>query len=309
MAVDEDLFHFLGAIWVTLLQGIQISQTTDYFLQSKSDRLWIKLLVSGLLLANLLYTCLMLPLIFRMIVSKVEPFTVTDKFLFQGCMTIATYVSITVQIFFFYRINRLTQKRWVLFATIFLTFVQIVFSTAVIIVEGIWVWSNSLTGNKWVDPVLIGMTTIAATNDVFISAVLIHTLRSSRTGFAVIDDLLQKIIRTTVQTGAITSTAAIVAFVTFVTMPNSHVFCMFLHLLPQLYANTLLSALNARKYWEACIHERTVEYSTMRFASNPSAVRSTDNEPLEFGPPKISKDLSYPSSHTASPAVITESPQ
>jgi hypothetical protein len=232
-----------------------------------------------------------------MVVLKVEPSAVTDKFLLQGCIIVGLSVPIVAQIFFFYRINRLTQKRWVLFATIFLAFVQIVFSTAVITVEGIWVGSNGLKGYRRVKPVLIGMTIIAAINDVFISAVLIYTLHTSRTGFARTDDLLQKIIRATVQTGSITSSVAIAAFVAYVAMPSSNLFDMFLCPLPQLYANTLLSALNARKYWEACIHERTVELSTMRFASNHNVVRSTDNEPLDFGPPKTSKDLPHPSSH------------
>lgn len=79
------------------------------------------------------------------------------------------------------------------------------------------------------------------------SAALVYTLRKSRTGFAGTDDIVSRLVRSTIQTGMLTSMFAFIDLILFLASTST------LHLvfnlpLAKLYVNTLLSTLNARAY-------------------------------------------------------------
>ncbi|KAG9018563.1 hypothetical protein FRB90_011392 [Tulasnella sp. 427] len=75
---------------------------------------------------------------------------------------------------------------------------------------------------------------------------LVSYLAKANSGFSQTDDVISKLIRTTVETGAVTATAATAELILFLVYKTNN-----LHMIPalalaKLYTNTLLATLNAR---------------------------------------------------------------
>jgi len=86
----------------------------------------------------------------------------------------------------------------------------------------------------------------SAIADVTIACFLVYGLSKKRTGFAVLNDQIDRIIRVTVQTGSLTALTALVDAIVFLSVPNTTIFFSWDLMLSKLYTTTLLSSLNAR---------------------------------------------------------------
>ncbi|EIW77424.1 hypothetical protein CONPUDRAFT_157673 [Coniophora puteana RWD-64-598 SS2] len=86
--------------------------------------------------------------------------------------------------------------------------------------------------------------------DVLITSSLSLNLYHKKTGTRTTDDLLDRIIRLTIQTGLVTTTVAIAELVVYSTTTTT-LFCLFDFVLAKLYSNSLLSTLNAREHWRS----------------------------------------------------------
>ncbi|KAF7770689.1 hypothetical protein Agabi119p4_6663 [Agaricus bisporus var. burnettii] len=82
--------------------------------------------------------------------------------------------------------------------------------------------------------------------DVIITFSLVHSLAKRRTGIVQTDDIINKIIRMTIQTGLVTAIFAILDVICFLVIPNSTLNFVWDFALSKLYANALMSTLNAR---------------------------------------------------------------
>ncbi|TFK21504.1 hypothetical protein FA15DRAFT_682075 [Coprinopsis marcescibilis] len=177
-------------------------------------------------------------------------------------------VSTPIQFFFAWRVRLLTKSNWLgaiicLFALISLA--GGIWTTALIIQVKVFARKIELHWSALV------WFLAACISDVLITTVLVVTLSRRKTGFAATDDAIQRIIRMTVQTGALTAICAIGDVVFFMSTSIlarkenirqiSHLSLMsctayssvraFMNFLwdlalSKLYANCLLSTLNAR---------------------------------------------------------------
>jgi len=91
---------------------------------------------------------------------------------------------------------------------------------------------------------------LAPATDMAISGALVTFLRTSRTGFAATDDVLTKITRLTIQTGLITVIWTVIDLALFLAI-DTNLHFIFNIPLAKLYANCMLSSLNARAHWSA----------------------------------------------------------
>ncbi|KAF8519860.1 hypothetical protein JB92DRAFT_2897370 [Gautieria morchelliformis] len=94
----------------------------------------------------------------------------------------------------------------------------------------------------------------SATADICITGCLVWSLHKRRTGYSATDDLLNKLIRLTLQTGAITAISATLDVVFFLAASVRAVPILARNFiwdfsLSKLYTNSLLSTLNARAGW------------------------------------------------------------
>jgi len=91
----------------------------------------------------------------------------------------------------------------------------------------------------------------SAATDIIITASLVHSLLRKRTGYAASDDIINRIIRLSVQTGLITAVSATMDMALFLLLKGKTWNFIWDLALSKLYSNTLLSTLNARGGWKA----------------------------------------------------------
>jgi len=85
--------------------------------------------------------------------------------------------------------------------------------------------------------------------DILITISLVNYLSKHRTGFQQTDLLIDRIIRTTIQTGLITAIVATLDLFLYTLNPGSGMHLVFNFTLCKLYSNSLMSTLNSRGLW------------------------------------------------------------
>ncbi|KAG6811538.1 hypothetical protein H0H92_006935 [Tricholoma furcatifolium] len=83
-------------------------------------------------------------------------------------------------------------------------------------------------------------------SDLSVAIALSWMFLKSRTGFRRTDNLVNTLMRYTVNTGLIVGLDALCGMVTYATMPNNFIFLAFYLLMSKLYLNSYLATLNAR---------------------------------------------------------------
>ncbi|KAF5319713.1 hypothetical protein D9619_008602 [Psilocybe cf. subviscida] len=100
------------------------------------------------------------------------------------------------------------------------------------------------------------VATVAADSTIAISlcALLFH----SRTGIKKTDSILRILMAYSINTGLLTSVAALACLITYALWPQKFIFIGFYFVLSKLYVNSLLASLNAR----SSLREKNISYST-----------------------------------------------
>ncbi|PPR00626.1 hypothetical protein CVT24_005487 [Panaeolus cyanescens] len=152
-------------------------------------------------------------------------------------------VSTPIQLFIAYRIYRLQKSIWI---ALLVTILAILSCCG-----GVWTTIRVLSYRVFAKkpethpPVMLWLIG-SATADILITASLSYSLWVRRTGIRATDAIITRIIIYTIQTGLITSIAAILVVVLLIALPNLTVNFIFDVTLVKLYAITLLSSLNGR---------------------------------------------------------------
>ncbi|KAK0201355.1 hypothetical protein DFS33DRAFT_1439321 [Desarmillaria ectypa] len=81
--------------------------------------------------------------------------------------------------------------------------------------------------------------------------------RGHKTGFEQSNEVMDRIIRLTVQTGLITSLCAMMDLITFLAIASPNIHIIFTGMLGKLYTNALMSSLNARSGWSYSVSSKT----------------------------------------------------
>lgn len=231
-----------------ILYGILIVQTYDYIRGWKKDAVWIRCLVVYLFIAETANTALDMhtmyePLIMRFGTPEATKFIPTS-FASEPIMNVL--VSMPIQLFFAWRVKVLTRSY--LLATIIIIFAITSFA------GGVWTTYKTamvrlfIHKNLLEPPALVWLLG-SCVADIFITTVLVISLAKRRTGIGATDDVISKIIRMTIQTGLLTALFAVADVAFFMTLHHATINFIFDIALVKLYANCLLSTLNAREHW------------------------------------------------------------
>ncbi|KAH9889978.1 hypothetical protein C8Q73DRAFT_146699 [Cubamyces lactineus] len=271
---------FIGVMFNILLYGIMITQTYLYFQKYKRDKPWMKLFVLFLFVCDSLNCAFDIAFLYDPLITNygnVEALNVATWGYSSLCdrsvmaTSIPAYIPILiqhtrvdpamtaiigmlVQMFFAWRVKVLTSS-WIAVGTIAVcSFAQFCGGLGTAIAVGMI--PQFVQFQKFQVIVIIWLA-FSAVADTLVTASLVWHLRTHRTGMLVTDDVIDRIIRLTVQTGLITALCAIVDLVLFLVSPTG------LHLifnlpLSKLYTNSLMSSLNSRQGWH---------YDTSRGAS------------------------------------------
>ncbi|CDO78282.1 hypothetical protein BN946_scf184674.g4 [Trametes cinnabarina] len=254
---------FIGVVFNILLYGIMITQTYLYFQTCKRDKKWMKLFVMALFVCDTVncafdITFLYVPLVNEF--GNVEALNVAT-WVFATDPAMTAIIAGLVQSFFAWRVKVLTRS-WIAVGLIALcSFAQFCGGLGTAIAVGMI--PEFVHFQKFQVIVIIWLA-FSAIADTIIATSLVWHLKRNTTGIPATDDVVNRIIRMTIQTGLATALCAIIDLVLFLVTPAG------LHLifnlpLSKLYTNSLMSSLNMRQGWQ---------YDTSRGVGNQSRDQS-----------------------------------
>ncbi|PBL01325.1 hypothetical protein ARMGADRAFT_1160541 [Armillaria gallica] len=253
----------IGHMISVLLLGVVIAQTYIYMITyQKRDKAWLKALVFFLLVLNVANT--QFAYMYTALITHFEDpaYLVQVTTVFATTAALTGVISCSVQMFFAWRVKILTSNLWlvgVVVATAIAGAIGAIASSVEAVSIGSLLRFQEI--KAWVILWLVG----ACAADILITAILVWHLygflRTSsnladlffhlgnhKTGFQASDELVDRIIRSTVQTGLLTSICAIVDLIVYLVDPTG-LHLLFNFPLSKLYTNTLLSSLNSRGGW------------------------------------------------------------
>ncbi|KIM89112.1 hypothetical protein PILCRDRAFT_61424, partial [Piloderma croceum F 1598] len=242
---------FIGTVFNVILYGIMITQVYLYFSTYKKDRTWLKCVVLFLFLADTVNAVFDLVYVYLALVVNFD----NQKYLGQANWIFGTDPAMTgiiascVQLFFAWRVKVVTSNIWAVMLIVFCAFVNMLASIGTSIAVGI----------------------------IPVFTEFVRFKRKQRTGFPATDDLVNRIIRLTVQTGAVTAVVATVDLIVFlVDTTGTHL--IFNVPLSKLYTNSLMSSLNARGGWK--FSQQSDEPNSTTVTTSKSRVHNIRFTPL-----------------------------
>ncbi|KIJ50751.1 hypothetical protein M422DRAFT_159510, partial [Sphaerobolus stellatus SS14] len=229
----------LIGVWLNaILYGVSIT----YTLTTSVDTPYIRYLVLYLLVVETLNTGFNLGIVYEPLIQRYgmfPPFPTS-----QPIMTVL--IASPVQLFVAWRIKVISGSWWI--ATLIAFFVAASFAGGIVgtIESAIKTEYSQIQEFKGA---VITWLIAAAAADILITGTLVHYLRKRKTGHSYTDGVVNRIIRLTLQTGAVTAFFATADIVLFLAVPHTTLNFIWDFPLCKIYTNALLSTLNARAGW------------------------------------------------------------
>jgi len=246
----------IGVFFNMILYGVLVGQTLTYYQVYRRDPFWIRTFVGYLFFVETANTALDMSMMYQALILGYGEKLVYFPTVFMTEPLCVVLVSMPIQIFFAWRIHQLTKSIWI---------------PAIISVLGVASFAGGLWTSALVQilrefakkPLLHNSALLwflaSCVADVLITVSLVLTLTKKKTGFAATDSVLDKIIRTTIQTGMITALFSILDVVCFMRLPHYAVNFVWDLALSKLYSNCLMSTLNARHKLNNASHQSTFQ--------------------------------------------------
>jgi len=240
----------MGVIISAMIYGITCLQTHLYYTKySGKDGGRMKFLVGLLWVVDTFHLVLVTTMIYHYTVTNWGDVVVLARTTWSLELNIMTgnILTLIVQCFYARQIWRLSGKNWALTGTIvLLSLIQLGFGIAFMIhgfQNQVFALSESRV-NKIVTEIALSGD-IAC--DIVISVSMCYYLHKSRTGFKGTDTMINLLITYAIRTCLLTTICITACLIAFIVLPGSMVHSAFYFIACRLYANSLLSTLNARE--------------------------------------------------------------
>ncbi|KAJ6572463.1 hypothetical protein DFH09DRAFT_407196 [Mycena vulgaris] len=282
----------IGAFGNMFLFGILVAQMLTYFQSTQRDPLYMRIFIYGVFFVETANTALNIQIMFQLLVLEYAAIPNKLPTVFMTIPICVILVAFPCQLFFTWRIRTFTRSNILSGCIAALS----VFTLGV----GIWAvfhlisagaWSRVPFAHKAAEVWLFA----SAGTDLVIAFCLALALRSKKTGIKDTDTVVDRIIRSTVQTGAITAFFSIMDVVCFLTIQNATFNFMFNIPVSKLYSNCLMSALNARKEYNSKLNglsglgasgATSVTLSAPAFSPNPRLQQTFTDTMNDYQQPK-----------------------
>ncbi|KAK7018339.1 hypothetical protein R3P38DRAFT_2982281 [Favolaschia claudopus] len=238
---------FFGVILNALLFGVFIVQVHSYFRVYKNDHAYIRYLIYYLIVMEIINTICDVATIYEPLIKLHNVNTNKSPTFIAADPIVTTLISTPVQLFLAWRIRQVTKSNWLAGVVALLAFTSLAGGVAATMA----VASHSTFAEfRFAELPLTLWLTSTAFADLFITAFLVNFLWVNKTGFKTqTDSVADKIIFLTVQTGMVTSVAAIADVTLFLLDPKTTFFFIWDFCLSKMYSICLISTLNARADW------------------------------------------------------------
>ncbi|GAC95650.1 hypothetical protein PHSY_003226 [Pseudozyma hubeiensis SY62] len=235
---------YIGVMLNVWLYGFSIVQAYIYYVNFKNDKPFMRYFVLFLMLADTINAVFDQVFMYQYLVSNFGNlnYAARSNRAFAADPVLTGIIAFSTQMFFAWRVYKLMHSK--VMPALIATGALVSLLSAIGTTVGVEIVLFFQEFQKFQVVVILWLG-FAALTDVLITGSLVFTLNKSRTGFAATDDVITKLIKSTLQTGALTTAFAVIDLILFVASTTT------LHLvfnlpLAKLYVNSLLSTLNAR---------------------------------------------------------------
>jgi len=267
-----EIATFLGLV----LFGVSLAQGYTYYQRSAGDSFRLKLFVAVLLLMESFHSFTASHTIYYDTVARFRDAEINSYSLSANAAT-ETLITVLVQCFYSHRIYRLSNgKLPVSIACFTLAILRFLFGIAVSAESVIDVhrtpnWVVFVTDFNWL---ITTMLAVGGAADILIAISMLVYLRkmSSATNMKSTTDIINRLVRWSLQSGLLTSMTSLTVIVCFQAMANLVWFGLYV-ILAKLYSNSLLVSLNARpprtradgriRRQAATIHSTHIDFETI----------------------------------------------
>ncbi|KZP34270.1 hypothetical protein FIBSPDRAFT_1035346 [Athelia psychrophila] len=276
----------IGCFISLILFGIILAQAVTYAQNCEKDPVWLKTFVAVLVMLDTIASSFAMAWAYQMYINgwgNMEVFAKANWLLAVDPMLVGM-IACMVQLYFAGRLHIMVRNRW-------LTIFVIIFSIFTVLggfAAGISILVvKSYAGSGHGKPAGIFWQVSTIITDITITVSVTYHLHGRKGLYAPTDRLLDSIIQLTIQNGFLTSIVAVVdmAFYIYAPVPPhpvsnptlaSHIILFFI--MPKLYANTVLSSLNARPRLRHMANA-TVDISGAAFPQVSTFVAVRSSEP------------------------------
>ncbi|KAH6912761.1 hypothetical protein BKA70DRAFT_774347 [Coprinopsis sp. MPI-PUGE-AT-0042] len=287
-------YMLTGLILNVGLLGVMVTQLYLYYTTYRRDRLWIKVFVAYLFLADIINSVFIYVYVYQALIVHFGDFDrlFYANWVFASIPATTAIIGTSVQLFFAWRVRILTRKWRVSWA-----FVSLVCGTALACgAAGLvtaWEVSRHSHFNEFRDArrIVSSWLALSAVCDALITITLVGALRKQKTGLKRSDLMIDRVIKVVLQTGLLTMVVAVIDTILFCVAPSGIHFILD-HTLSKLYTNSLLSSLNLRKVNGQGLDVETDDSNHLRTSS--SVTVSKAGSTFSFGRDHDIVNLSQP---------------
>ncbi|KAF4584583.1 hypothetical protein EYR38_001812 [Pleurotus pulmonarius] len=248
MAGIDSLFGpmLIGVFLNTILYGFLILQTYTYYQTRKNHKPLLDYLVLYLLFMETLNTGFDIALIYEPLILR---YGTEEAVKFVPLMLIAdpivmALISTPIQLFFAQRIYIISNSKLIVASILFFAFCSLTGGIAATIATAV---IREFARLQELKGAIITWLFSSAIADITITTGLLVNLYRRKTGIKATDDIVDKTMRFTLQTGLLTSIFASLDAILFLAIPDTAYNFALDFPLSKLYTNSLLSSLNARR--------------------------------------------------------------
>ncbi|THH15902.1 hypothetical protein EW146_g4647 [Bondarzewia mesenterica] len=263
----------IGTFFNLILFGVSSTQIYLYAVNYKEDPVWKRSYIWVLYIVNTANTILEVVFIYDRLINHFGDYNAQGLANWGPALT--GIIGMMVQLFFGWRIKILTNNMWTFISIATLAVLECLAAVTTSII--MLCVSDVLITNHIHSAVIVWLISTAVV-DMLITVILVSFLRNHRTGSPPTDDVLNKIIRLTVQTGLITTICAITDLVLYMCFSAAY-HVIFNYPLSKLYLISLLSSLNSRQGWAS--YSSSTKYiggtsrpNTMEFCGNTGTINT-----------------------------------
>ncbi|ESK90569.1 hypothetical protein Moror_4274 [Moniliophthora roreri MCA 2997] len=245
----EDVFGpmLIGLLLDAILLGALAVQVIQYFYRYRRDRWWFKLLVAYLFLVDIVNTACDFGTVWEPLILKFGSRQAVGQapHLLPADPVTTTLISTPVQLFMAWRLRIITKSKIIPVVIVLFSFCSL----------GGGAWLSYNIFHDTIDEIRSSMTQKAsstwlissAVTDVLITIAIVYIMVTRRKGTnADLNNHLGRVMRLTVEAGAVTTFAVISALIVFMTVHQGPYFLIWDLSISKLYSLSLITSLNAR---------------------------------------------------------------
>ncbi|KIY67291.1 hypothetical protein CYLTODRAFT_422699 [Cylindrobasidium torrendii FP15055 ss-10] len=239
---------FIGVVLSAILWGMTALQTMYYFNRYPNDAWYLRWFVWITLILDTVHMAMVTHVIYFYLISMYYDKMAITRLVWSVILeALPTGVTATlVQLFFAYRVWRLSQGNWLLTGSI------VILVIANVAISVVWtvlaMIRDTYTQLLEITPFTMTINVLSATIDIIISASLCVLLQSSKTGFKSSDTMISRLTIFCVNTGLVPRFCALASLFSLVGSPHTLLYAPFYFCIGRLYVNSLLASLNSREY-------------------------------------------------------------